>query len=355
MTANRTRILLAAACLSAGAGGISRVARLTARVLVDENLPHTTLSLFDREPVASGAGRALTARSSRPIFAAHCFAESWSHSHAIYDQAGIARARSFARPGQYPFAVWMHGLEVWQNLSAPRLSALRAARLRLVNSQFTLDRFHHLHGETLETRICWLATESDEAAPRDPYVPTNVLILSRIDPGEGYKGHAELIAAWPKVVAAAPGARLLIAGGGSGVAALRDLVGASPAAASIDMLGHVPEAELDALWARTRVFAMPSRGEGFGLVYIEAMRHAIPVLASVHDAGAEVNIDGETGFNIDLDREGDLAEKLIALLRDPDLSARLGGAGQARWRTHFTYSAFRRRFAPLLKDFVAET
>ena len=57
---------------------------------------------------------------------------------------------------------------------------------------------------------------------------------------------------------------------------------------------------MDAVWRRARVLAMPSRQEGFGLVYIEAMRQVFRH-RMCHDAGQEVNIDG-TGFNVDLDQ-----------------------------------------------------
>jgi phosphatidylinositol alpha-1,6-mannosyltransferase len=113
------------------------------------------------------------------------------------------------------------------------------------------------------------------------------------------------------------------------------------------------EEEKNSLWAETNVFAMPSRSEGFGFVYIEAMRHGLPVLASVHDAGSEVNVDGVTGYNVNLDREGELAERIVHLLREPDHAAQLGNQGRARWHDHFCYSAFRERFLPILREFLS--
>jgi phosphatidyl-myo-inositol dimannoside synthase len=88
-------------------------------------------------------------------------------------------------------------------------------------------------------------------------------------------------------------------------------------------------------------------------VYIEAMRHGLPVVASVHDAGQEVNLDGRTGYNVNLDRPDELPDRLIHLLRDPDHAAALGAAGQRRWAEHFRYSAFRERFRPHLREFLA--
>jgi phosphatidylinositol alpha-1,6-mannosyltransferase len=98
---------------------------------------------------------------------------------------------------------------------------------------------------------------------------------------------------------------------------------------------------------------MPSRGEGFGLTYIEAMRWGLPVIASVHDAGQEINIHGETGLNVDLGSSDALKDAVIELLRDRDLAARMGAAGRQRWRRHFCYSAFRARFSEQLKHFLA--
>ena len=91
----------------------------------------------------------------------------------------------------------------------------------------------------------------------------------------------------------------------------------------------MPEAEIEAVWRRATVFAMPSLTEGFGLVFIEAMRRGLPVIASRADAGREVNVDGETGFTLDRDDEGALVDALVALLRDPRprRRARRGGRG----------------------------
>ena len=132
----------------------------------------------------------------------------------------------------------------------------------------------------------------------------------------------------------------------------RKLAADSPASARIEFLGFVPEEAMDELWSKTTVFAMPSRGEGFGLVYIEAMRFGIPVVASTHDAGREVNIDGRTGYNVDMDSPSELPERLIHLLANPDLAAALGQAGARRWYDEFRFSAFQERFIPFLNEFL---
>ncbi len=177
-------------------------------------------------------------------------------------------------------------------------------------------------------------------------------ILARISAQEGLKGHDELIACWPQVAAATPGARLRIVGGGDGLAALRAKAAASPASGSIEFRGHVAEEELPGLWTSAHVYAMPSRQEGFGIVYAEAMRFGLPLIVSDGDAGQEINVDGETGFTVPAAGGERLAQTLILMLRRPDLCAAMGQAGFERWRAYFRYSRFAERFLTIWREFA---
>ena len=341
------RILLGTATLAPG-GGIAQVSRVSAQILRDAGHNVTIISYLDHEAppgkIASGG--------SKLRFVAATHRAAMQADLCLYDSAGLARAHP--RWLKRPSVIWMHGTEVWEAMKPPALRALHRASRALVVSQNTLSRHEALHGLLPHARICPLATETDEPAPSGNREtnPPSVLIVGRIDAAENYKGHDALIAAWPTVIAAVPDARLVIAGGGSGVPALRSLAEASPAAKAIDIHGFVADAELAALWRDAAIFAMPSRGEGFGLVYIEAMRQGLPVIASIHDGAREVNVDGETGFNVDLDRPGELAGRLIVLLSDPALRQRMGEAGRQRWHDHYRLSRLRSRFLPLIEDLL---
>jgi phosphatidylinositol alpha-1,6-mannosyltransferase len=349
------RIAIGAATLAAGQGGIANVARMSAAALIAAGHQVSLISYLDEAPAEiSGARSSLAARGGKFRFAALCQLAGLRRWKLLYDSAGIARAHLRIAGLDRPYAVWMHGIESWERLRPDAARALRQAALVLVNSQYTLERFRSLHGDLPAARVCWLATEDDEpAAQGQPRTgPPTAMILGRVDADENYKGHAELVAAWPHVVKRVGQARLMIAGGGSGLAALKELVGRSPAASAIDVLGFVPSPEMPDLWRRATVLAMPSRGEGFGIAYVEAMRHGLPVVASRHDAGCEVNVDGETGFNVGLDREGDLARAMVALLADEGLAHRMGEAGRRRWREHFSFSRFKERFLTLFAEFL---
>jgi phosphatidylinositol alpha-1,6-mannosyltransferase len=180
------------------------------------------------------------------------------------------------------------------------------------------------------------------------------MIIGRLDPAN-YKGHDDLVAIWPAVCRVYPQAELHIVGTGSYASALKKHIDASEAADKIIMRGFVPEADMDALWADTAVFAMPSRGEGFGLVYIEAMRHGVPVVASTADAAQEICRHGVTGLNIAAgDREA-LLQALLNLLGHSEQRLRLGQSAREHWATHFAYSSFRDRWRTSLYDFVLQS
>lgn len=353
----KTAFVVAATTLAAGNGGIGRVARLSARALIEAGHPTDLLTLLDTPPLGFAGQKVRAMGGGKVAFAARCYASAAAGRLLLYDSAGPARAHPKIPWLKRRYALWIHGIEVWgvPSLRPDYAAAVRGADLVLVNSHHTLERARQAMGALSNARVCWLATEQNEAAEKVAGGgPPAALILSRIDADDSYKGHRALVAEWPRVTAAVPEARLIIAGGGSGLAELRAAAAASPAAANIDIRGVIPEAEIEGLWRQAGVFAMPSRGEGFGLVYIEAMRHGIPVIASVHDAGQEVNVDGETGFNVSLDRPSELGDRLIALLANADLRARMGEAGRMRWERHFRYAEFQTRFLKLIDGFANE-
>ena len=343
------RVYLGFESLAAGRGGIARVARLVAMVLSEEaragRLDVDGLVYSDRNPLAYPGLHLRTSRGSRLRYLAAVHRAAFGHSHFIYDFLGMARSHCLWPGLRRPFMVWMYGIEVWEQARADRIRWARRANVALACSDYTRQHAEALHGHINDTRTCWLGTESDEEPSGVVATegPPSVLIVGRLEPGRD-KGHAALIESWPTVTDACPEARLVIVGTGRDAGRLQALARHSGVGDRIDFTGFVSEARLESLYAEATVYAMPSRGEGFGLVYIEAMRHGLSVVASVHDAAPEVVIDGQTGYTVDLDRNGELADRLIHLLRHPDEARTMGASGRERWRRHFSYSAFKQRF-----------
>jgi glycosyltransferase involved in cell wall biosynthesis len=150
-----------------------------------------------------------------------------------------------------------------------------------------------------------------------------------------YKGHAVLIQA----VARIPGAHLVLIGDGEEAGRLRALVADLEIQDRVSLLGDIDDAGLNAAYANADLFVLPSldRSEAFGLVLLEAMRAGLAIVASdIAGSGVgHVVEDGVTGLLVP---PGDVEALAGALGRNADASlrARLGQAGQARWRAEFT-------------------
>lgn len=82
------------------------------------------------------------------------------------------------------------------------------------------------------------------------------------------------------------------------------------------------------LLAASDVFCLPSRSEGFSNALVEAMACGLPCVATRVGGNAEALADGESGFIVDSDAPEPLAERLLALLRDPELRRRMGQRGR---------------------------
>lgn len=87
------------------------------------------------------------------------------------------------------------------------------------------------------------------------------------------------------------------------------------------------DAELDDLYRRAWVFCLPSRYEGFGLPYVEAMAHGVPVVASPNPGASFVTREGRDGLLV---TDDELGRTLSALLSDADRRAALTHAGRER-------------------------
>ncbi|GAA2328167.1 glycosyltransferase family 4 protein [Dactylosporangium salmoneum] len=167
-----------------------------------------------------------------------------------------------------------------------------------------------------------------------------VVCVSRLVPR---KGQDVLIRALPEVQRAVPGAALLIVSGGPYRGTLERLAREHGVERDVVFTGSVAWEELPAHYAAGDVFAMPCRTrrrgldvEGLGIVYLEASATGLPVLAGDSGGAPDAVREGETGFVVPGRDVKAVADRLITLLRDRELAARMGATGrawvEAEWR-----------------------
>jgi phosphatidylinositol alpha-1,6-mannosyltransferase len=275
----------------------------------------------------------------------------------LYSHLGLAKPLTgMPRTIRRPYAVFLHGIEAWCPLPEPHVELLANARLRLSNSAYTARRVMQAHPGIGSVEPCPLAlpveapNELHQSQPvrRRTFGRHMVLVVGRMSAAERYKGHDELIAAWPEVLARVPDAMLVMVGSGDDMPRLKAAAGKAGLANSVHFPGFVTTSVLESLYSEAALFALPSRGEGFGLVYLEAMRHRLACVGSVHDAAGDVIQDGRTGMLVNHDQDGALSSALVSLLLDEERRRTMGANGAERLRLEFTPEQFSRRLVTQL-------
>jgi phosphatidylinositol alpha-1,6-mannosyltransferase len=157
------------------------------------------------------------------------------------------------------------------------------------------------------------------------------------------KGQDVLVQALPLIRRRVPDAALLLVGGGPARHRIERLVDDLGLRAHVVLTGSVPWPELPAHYAAGDVFAMPCRTrlggldvEGLGIVFLEAAAVGLPVVAGRSGGSVDAVVDGETGLLVDGGSPTAVADRVAALLEDPDRASSMGRAGRAwverEWR-----------------------
>jgi len=359
------------------AGGVQRVSRhvaaVTANLAAERGLAYRFLSFTDPQGLHtvrvgshefqfSGHARdksqfvlaALRAAGRQPVLVIAL------HPHL----APIVAAMRF-RSGKFRSIVFAHGLEVWQPLGWPRGAALRNSDLVTAPSRDTAQ--HLISDQKISAKkvrqLAWGLDPEFEARLQTQIAPARpaafpggariILTVGRWDPNDRYKGADTLISVLPRVLEIVPDAVLILVGDGDDRPRLEQLAGKSGVADHIDFLFGLSQAELFACYAHCDVFALPSRGEGFGLVFLEAMANSKPVIGGAHGGTPDVIEDGVSGLLVPHGDLATLSNALVSLLTDPGRASEMGAQGRRRVQENYTFEQFQSGLSRLLDEFLS--
>src|SRR5213079_241912 len=127
-------------------------------------------------------------------------------------------------------------------------------------------------------------------------------------------GYDQMIRALPRILSEAPDARYLLVGTGPDRGRIERLVAGLGVRNAIVFAGFVPDEELSEHYNLCDVFAMPSKAEGFGIVFLEALACGKPVIAGNKDGSADAVMNGKLGVLVDPDSVAEIGEALILVL-----------------------------------------
>ncbi|MEP6667489.1 MAG: glycosyltransferase family 4 protein, partial [Nocardioidaceae bacterium] len=243
----------------------------------------------------------------------------------------VARVVSFAT--RSPLVLVTYGIEVWEpkGFVHRRIVGNLAAVVSI--SDFTLSRLREW-ADIRETPTFLLPNAIDLSAytpgPKDEALRKRLalggspvlLTLGRMEADERAKGFDEVLEVLPSLIAEYPGIVYCLAGDGTDRQRLKQKTTTLGLDGHTVFAGYVTESEKLLLYRIADVFVMPSRMEGFGYVFLEALAIGIPVIASRVDGSREAVRDGRWGELVDPQNPEELRNAIRRALSAPSLPPR---------------------------------
>lgn len=257
--------------------------------------------------------------------------------------------------------VCVHGIEVWRPLSAIRGLSLRRADLVLAPSADTArkaEEVQHVASKKIR-KLPWAldpeflacaAASKNLPLPREFPLGLVILSVGRWSASERYKGADLLIHSVAKLATQFQDLHLVLAGSGDDIPHLRKLAKKSGRAERIHFLENLSHEALAACYSKADVFALPSSGEGFGFVFLEAMAMQKPVIGANVGGIPDIVQNGETGFLVDPKDSVSLVSALHGLLSSADLRERMGKRARDTVLSCFSFEKFQSELRSILQE-----
>lgn len=345
--------------------GIARYGRMVCQALVDCGHQLAVVALVDRGDERCGIGLAFTdlaywpCQGARGAFVRRALELTGRRrpatilvGHPNFAPLGWLLARlSGAR-----LITFIYGIDAIWPLSALHRWTLQRSDRILSISRFTAQQAAEANGIPLDrVRILHNCLDPRFEAPlqlEKPRSNLSMLTVGRMSLSEQYKGQDCVIRAMPALLARFPQLVYHIVGDGDWRPALEGLSRRLQVEQAVRFHGFVTEEELRRRYARASLFIMPSRAEGFGFVYLEAMAHGLPVIGGNVDATPEVLVDGETGVLVDPVSVDSIVATATRLLGDGALRQRMGQAAVRHVQENFRFDQFRQTLLSYLSEVV---
>lgn len=267
-----------------------------------------------------------------------------------------------------PFWTMAYGLEVWGGLGLPTEWALRKSEAVLSISHWTKDILIARGFQNSQIHVVHPCLQPGfEAKPTKSYdlssnTPLKLLTVSRLDASEQYKGQDHVIQALGMIKRTHPHLvpHYTIQGDGNDRERLEQLVFFTGLHDHVTFLGRTDSREqLEQLYRDSDVFVMPSRfgcwegkwrGEGFGIVYVEAAALGVPSIAYQCGGVTDIIQNEESGFLVEPDNIQRLADLLLDLTHNRTRIQDVGRRAQKHVQQQFSAQSMKRQIANALNS-----
>jgi phosphatidylinositol alpha-1,6-mannosyltransferase len=259
-------------------------------------------------------------------------------------------AWAISRLTNVPYVQYLHGSEVVERPRLTRFSIQHSAAVIAVG-KYTASLVSSCTTAPLHRLSPGVDLPHERMAERS----AQPLIVTVARLAERYKGHDVMLRALPLIRARVPEVQWVVVGDGPSRSVYEQMALDLGVSGQVHFVGAVSDSERDRWLDSARVFAMPSRlasngaGEGFGIVYLEAAAHSLPVVAGRVGGALDAVEEGVTGLLVDPTDHSAVADAITELLTNVPLAEALGRAGAARAQG-FAWPQVARRVQAVLEE-----
>jgi glycosyltransferase involved in cell wall biosynthesis len=321
-------------------GGIEKVCRSLSRVLYDLSeegvVQSTVYSMYDKN--TDRDSRYLSKQQfqgfegKKERFVVHSFLSGLKADVILLSHIHLINIVYFIKKIHPNKKIYLlaHGIEIWKKLSDSKLKILNQLDKIICVSHFTAQKImdmHHIPVDKIEILnncldpFYHLSTQFEkpkELLNRYHLNDENIILfsLSRLSSSEKYKGYDHTIELLPKLLEKYPTLVYLLGGKWDTIEKNRldDLILKNNLQDHIRMVGFIDETEITEHFLLSDMFILPSKKEGFGIVFIEALASGLRVIAGNKDGSVDALKGGTLGVLVDPDDEEGILNSICNLL-----------------------------------------
>ena len=231
----------------------------------------------------------------------------------------------FAHAQGARLALIIHGVEAWTARDVWSSRIVRSVDAFIAVSRYSAEKFSAWSKTPMDRGfILPNCVDLDHFRPghRDPKLIERyslkstkvILTVGRLAYHERHKGFDEVIEVLPQLIGIFPNLKYMIVGDGPDRKRLENKAKTYGVSGSVIFTGRIPESEKVAHYNLADAYVMPSSGEGFGIVLIEAAACGIPIVGSSVDGSREALLDGRLGRLVRPDNRSELVAAVTKLL-----------------------------------------
>ena len=309
------------------------------------------LSVYDKSSDIKSTLPFSTANSNKLLAITKLITKTYSYDTFIFGHVNLAPLAVLIKVlnPKAKIIFCTHGIDVWHKLSKSTEWIMNKSTILAV-SQFTANKLKEYNKNLNDIKIfpnCIKIGNYDENLKNNfNENKFNILSVTRLDKHEQYKGIHTVISALALLIENIPNIKYTIIGKGDDIERLKNLANKLNVSKYIDFLGFVDN--IQSYYKYCDIFTLPSKNEGFGIVYLEAMQYKKPVIGVNFGGPTDVIKHNETGYLCEYNNVHEISKYIMEIYLNPSKKIEFGNNGYEYLINNFTYAHYQNNLRVIL-------